>query len=102
MKTINTLFTAVTVSTMLISASALASPGNAPFYFDKNCLTEASIEPLPKKLEFSCDQDDRCFASDIFMNIVLNCAKPFGDSEINPTTSMKLFSFSRKGLKRIA
>ena len=102
MKQAKNIFKAVAFSAILASASALASPGNAPFYFDKNCLTEASIELLPKKLEFSCDQDDRCFASDIFMNIVLNCAKPFGDSEINPTTSMKLFSFSRQGLKRIA
>jgi hypothetical protein len=75
---------------------------SAPFYFDKNCLTDASIDTLPKKLEFSCDQDDRCFASDIFMNIVLNCAKPFGDSEIGPTTSIKLFSLSSQGLKKIA
>lgn len=84
---------------LLVPATTCAGTINAPYYFNEDCLKEVSIDNnLPRRLEFSCDQSGKCFSSDIFMNLVLNCAVPFGDQVIS-STQIKPFLLDKNGFR---
>lgn len=84
----------------LMVPAAYAGTINAPYYFKEECLKSVSIDNnIPRRLEFSCDQGGRCFASDIFMNIVLNCAEPFGSQVIN-SSKIRAFLLDKNGFRQ--
>ena len=84
------------VAVCLTSLSAFAGTINAGIYFPKDCLTQLKYKPMPQRLLFTCDQDGNCFANDMQLNALLNCAKPFGDKQFNSQT-VQSYYLTRKG-----
>lgn len=86
------------ITSMIVAFSSYAQAGtiNAGIFFSEDCLAKIAYQPIPKKLQFSCNQDGQCFAYDLPMNALLRCAQAFGDHKLS-TTSMTSYTLSSKG-----
>lgn len=89
----------ITLAAISIATNSYATALNSDsYYFDKKCLEEVSISTLPRRLEFSCNDNGQCFASDMFLNIVLNCAHKIDNTYVQ-ALSIKPFLLDTTGFR---